>query len=339
MKSIFRVFTWLLAASFLVASASFAEQKVYKWQFQSHWPASSASFKPLKDFFEKDVYNLSKGRLQVSVYPAAAIVPTKDIFGACRMGTVDGATAFPSYWMGQIPITAVAGNLPMNLNTEEEGVHFWFKLGFEKMLKEAHAKHNLMYYSERVYPTAMVSKKPVVKLEDLKGLKIRTSGALADMFKELGAAPTMIPGEEIYLALQTGVIDAAHWGAASGALSIKLCEVAKYYFQPNLSMTTDIIVLNKKSFEALPSDLQQALDRALVERALKRTQEYKLEEKRSLETMMKDYKVKISRLSPEDEKKMRAAAIKVWDKLAAKDPESAKAIAILKQYLHQLGRL
>jgi len=255
------------------------------------------------------------------------------------MGTVDGATAFPSYWMGQIPITAVAGNLPMNLNTEEEGVHFWFKLGFEKMLKEAHAKHNLMYYSERVYPTAMVSKKPVVKLEDLKGLKIRTSGALADMFKELGAAPTMIPGEEIYLALQTGVIDAAHWGAASGALSIKLCEVAKYYFQPNLSMTTDIIVLNKKSFEALPSDLQQALDRALVERALKRTQEYKLEEKRSLETMMKDYKVKISRLSPEDEKKMRAAAIKVWDKLAAKDPESAKAIAILKQYLHQLGRL
>lgn len=339
MKKILKMLTLLVALTLLLAGSSFAQQKVYKWQFQSHWPASSASFKPLKDFFEKEVYNLSKGRLQVSVYPAAAIVPTKDIFGACRMGTIDGATAFPSYWMGQIPITAVAGNLPLNLNTEEEGVHFWFKMGFEKMLKDAHAKHNLMYYSERVYPTAMICKKPVGKLEDLKGMKIRTSGALADMFKDLGAAPTMIPGEEIYLALQTGVIDAAHWGAASGALSIKLCEVAKFYFQPNLSMTTDIIILNKKSFEELPPDLQRVLDHALTERALKRTHDYKIEEKKSMETMMKDYNVKISKLSADDERRMRAVAVKVWDGIAAKDSEAAKAIAMLKKYLHQLGRL
>lgn len=324
---------------FLLSGPVAGQQSVYKWQLQSHYPASSASYQPLKTFFEKDVYKMTNGRLQVTVYPAAGLVPTKEIFGACRMGTVDAATGFPTYWMSQIPITAVAGNLPLNLNTVEEGLHFWFKMGFESMLKEAHGKHNLVYYSERVYPVALVSRKPISKIDDFKGLKIRTSGSLADFFKQLGAAPTMIPGEELYLAMQTGVIDAAHWAAAAGALSLKLPEVAKYFVQPNISITTDVIVFNKKSFDSLPTDIQQILDKALKERAIKRTEDYKVEEKEAQQTMLKKYGVKITKIPEGDEKRMRLEAVKVWEQVAAKDASSARAIELLKRYLHELKRL
>jgi TRAP-type mannitol/chloroaromatic compound transport system substrate-binding protein len=315
-----------------------AAQPVIKWKMQSHWPASSASFKPLKDYLEKDLVKLTNGRLLITLYPAAALVPTKEIFGACRMGTIEAATAAPIYWMSQIPIAAVAANCPMTFRTAKEGLNFHFKLGFEKMLKDAHIKHNLLYYTEKIYPTAMIGKKPINKIEDFKGYKVRSSGAIADMLKDLGASPVLIPGEELYLSLQTGVIDGAHWGAAGGALTMKLCEVAKYYIQPDLAMAgTDVIVINKAAFEALPKDLQQILDKALTDRVFKRTEEYVGEEKEALDTMIKNYKVTVCTLPPADQKKMMVVAMKEWDKVASKDAESAKAIAMLKKYLKELG--
>jgi TRAP-type C4-dicarboxylate transport system substrate-binding protein len=160
------------------------------------------------------------------------------------------------------------------------------------------------------------------------------------MLKELGASPVLIPGEEIYLSLQTGVIHGAHWGAASGALTMKFCEVAKYYIQPDLAMAgTDVIVINKEAFEALPKDIQQILDKTLNERVFKRTEEYEKEEKASLEKMIKEYNVTVSTVVPADQKKMMAAAMKQWDIVASKDADSAKAIAMLKKYLKDLGHI
>jgi len=334
-----KLFCIMLIGLFIVSitGVAMAQQPVIKWKLQSHWPAGSASFKPMKDFFEQDMVKLTNGRLQVAVFPAAALIPSKDIFGACRKGTIEAATAAPIYWMSQIPIAAVAANCPMTFRHPKEGLHFHYKLGFEKMLKDAHAKHNLLYYTERIYATAMISKKPITKIEDFKGYKARSSGAIADMLRDLGAAPSLIPGEEIYLALQTGVIDGAHWGAANGALTMKFCEVAKYYIQPDLAMAgTDVIIINKEAFEALPKDIQTILNKALEERVYRRTDEYAKEEQRSLQTMIKDYKVQVSTVAPADQKKMMVSAMKQWDKVAAKDADSAKAIGMLKAYLKEL---
>jgi TRAP-type mannitol/chloroaromatic compound transport system substrate-binding protein len=333
----------ILAASFvfLLSTAVFAQKapdKVFKWRFQSHWPAASLSFKPLKSFFDEELNKLTGGRLQITLFPAAALTPTKDIFDSVRKGMVDGATASPIYWMGIIPITAVAANCPMTFRDPWEGLYFHFVMGFENMMKEAHDKFNMLYYTEKIYPTAMISKKPIRKIEDFKGLKVRSSGAIADFLKELGAAASLIPGAEIYLALQTGVVDGAHWGAAGGALTMKFPEVAKYYIQPNLAMAgTDVIVINKDAYKALPPDLQMTLDLALKERAWRRSHEYIMDEVEALETMKRDYKVQVLTLPPEDQKKMMMVAMKQWDAAGAKDAPSAKAVGMLKDFLKKLG--
>jgi TRAP-type mannitol/chloroaromatic compound transport system substrate-binding protein len=314
-----------------------ADQKVYKWKFQSHWPAGSASFKPLKDFFEQNLIKMTNGRLQITLHPAGSLVQSKDIFDASRKGTIEGATAAPIYWMSIVPIAAVAANCPMTFRKANEGLYFHFKLGFEQMLKDAHAKHNLLYYTEKIYPTALIGRRPIHKVEDFKGYKVRSSGAIAEMLKDLGAVPSMIPGEELYLALQTGVIDGAHWGAAGGALTMKLCEVGKYYVQPDLAMAgTDVIVINKDAFDALPKDLQKILDKALKKRVYDRTKEYVDDERKALQTMIKDYNVAVTTVDPAGQKIMMAAAMKQWDKVAAKDADSAKAIDMLKKYLKKL---
>lgn len=325
-----------------VTATAFAQQpagdKVYKWRFQSHWPAASASFKPLKDFFDHKLTKLTGGRLQITLFPAGALVPFTQIFDSCRKGMIDGGTTSPIYHMSIIPITAVAANCPMTFREPWEGLYFHFVLGFEDMMKEAHAKHNILYYTEKIYPTALISKKPIRRIEDFKGLKVRSSGAIADFLKNLGAATSLIPGAEIYLALQTGVVDGAHWGAAGGALTMKFCEVAKYYIQPNLAMAgTDVIVINKDAFNALPKDLQMTLDLALKERVWHRSHEYIMDEVDALETMKRDYKVQVTTLPPEDQKKMIKVAMKQWDEAATKDAASAKAVGMLKDFLKKLG--
>ena len=326
--------------AFCLASTAFAQQpagKVFKWRFQSHWPAASASFKPLKKYFDEDLKKITGGRLQITLHPAGAMLPTTELVDACRKGTVDGGTGSGAYWMTIVPIAALPGNSPMTFREPWEGLYFHFVMGFEDMLKEAHAKHNILYYTEKIYPTAMIGRKPIEKIDDFKGYKIRSSGIIADMLRDLGAAPTLVHGPELYLSLQTGVVDGAHWGAAQGALTMKLCEVAKYYIQPNLAMSgTDVIIINKDSFNALPKDLQGVLDLALKERVWRRSHEYIMGEMKALDKMKKNYGVKVVTIRPEDQKKMMKSAMKQWDKVAAKDALAGKGVNMLKDFLRTL---
>lgn len=312
------------------------DKKVFQWKFQSHLPAGSTSYKPLKDFLEQELRKLTDGRLRISFFPAGSLVPSNEIFNATRKGGIDGGGASASYWKNMIPLGGIASNCPMTFRSYKEGLHFHFELGFEDMLKKAHARHNVIYYTERMYPTALISKKPIHKLEDYKGLKLRAEGMIADMLKDVGAVTVMIPGQELYLALQTGVVDGAHWGAAGGALTMKLCEVAKYYIQPDLAMSgAAAIIVNKEAYDSLPKDLQTILDKGMKDFVYRRSAQYELDERKDLDTMIKNYNVRVTTLAPGDQKRMSVAAIKQWDK-AATDDESVKAIARLKEYLKKL---
>jgi TRAP-type C4-dicarboxylate transport system substrate-binding protein len=69
-------------------------------------------------------------------------------------------------------------------------------------------------------------------------------------------------------------VDGAHWGAAIGALSMKLWEVAKYHMKPALGMSADAFIINKAALEKLPDDLRLKLMSLVEERFFLRTAEY-----------------------------------------------------------------
>jgi TRAP-type mannitol/chloroaromatic compound transport system substrate-binding protein len=100
---------------------------------------------------------------------------------------------------------------------------------------------------------------------------------------------------------------------------------------------TDVILINKEAFNALPKDLQMTLDLALKERVWRRTHEYIMDEVDALNTMKKDYKVQVLTLPEEDQKKMVKVAMKLWDAAGAKDAPSGKAEGMLKDFLKKLG--
>lgn len=316
-----------------------APAKTFEWKFQSHWPAASLSYAPFKKFCEEEILKLTDGRLKITVYPADTFMPTKDMFEAWRTNALQGGTG-SVYWTSIVPLQAVSGNCPFAFRDAWEVQYFHVQLGFEDALKKVHEAAGVMYWTEKWYPTAMISKKPVKTLTDLKGLKVRSSGTIADMLKEVGAAPTMIPGAEIYTALQTGVVDAAHWGAAGGAYTMKFYEVAKYYVQPNLAFcATDWVAISKKAWDELPKDLQLIVDLALRERAWDRSNEYYMEEMDALNTMVTKHGVQVITLDADAQKALQAAALKVWDRVAAASADNAHWVGVMKDFMRKLGYL
>ena len=208
------------------------------------------------------------------------------------------------------------------------------------MLKDECAKHGLFYFTDKVYPTELSLKKPVRKFEDFKGLKLRSSGILQKFLTSIGAAASYMPGSEIYAALASGVMDGAHWGAVQGSASMKFYDVNKYHLRPALNVAaTDIWLVNQKAFDKLPKDLQDILLTTLEEQFWLRTNQYIFLENKALSKVIKEQGVELITLPPAEYAKMQTAAIKIWDEVAQKGPQCAKAVGMLKDFNRTMGRI
>jgi len=135
--------------------------------------------------------------------------------------------------------------------------------------------------------------KPVRNLAEMKGLKVRVQGApiWSRTFAAVGMSPTVIAYNEIYNAIQNGVISAGE-NEAAGVEQMKFFEVG-----PNLSMTEHAITIRPicfsgKTFKKLPADLQQAIIRAGKEAGAHGRQIESSEDAAKLDTLEKAGKLK-----------------------------------------------
>ncbi|MCG6908862.1 MAG: TRAP transporter substrate-binding protein DctP [Deltaproteobacteria bacterium] len=333
-----------LALCFLVVTMTGAPaqaaEKVIKWRVQSHWPASSSSYKASLEVLAERIKERTDGRLILEPYPSGSLVPAKEIFNAVKRGMIQMGTISPAYIRDQVEVAGIAAGLPFAFKNVWECAYFHKWLGFEKMIREGAAKHGVFYSTDKVYPTELVLKKPVRSLDDFKGLKLRSSGVLQVFLTSLGAAASYLPGGEVYPSLASGVIDGAHWGAAQGAYSMKLYDVCKYHLLPGLNIAgTDAFVVNQKAIDKLPEDIQEILYWSLEEEFWKRTNQYIYLEAIVLAKAVREKGVTVLNLPPEEQKKITEIAMDMWEKEGEKGPEAAKALQMLKDYLTSLGHL
>ncbi|MCP5119313.1 MAG: C4-dicarboxylate ABC transporter substrate-binding protein [bacterium] len=107
----------------------------------------------------------------------------------------------------------------------------------------------------------MHSRKRVQTLEDFKGLKLRTAGAWAEIAPGLGASTVILPGAEVYPALERGVIDAIEWGTLSINKSIGFHKIAKYLVMPGIHQPSAVIecTVNKRAWDSIGERNQKLL--------------------------------------------------------------------------------
>lgn len=328
----------VFAGTFFAGSAVAAE--TIQWRLQSHFPTSSSSYKDSVERLQKVVSERTEGRLKIDIFPAGSLFKANDTFNAVSRGTIQMGTISPGYVQNKMTLAGIASGLPFAFREVWEAAYFHQQMGFEDMLRTEAAKHGVYYSTDKVYPTEMVLKKPVNSMEDFKGLKIRSSGILQRFLTEAGAAGTALPGPEVYSALASGVVDGAHWGAAQGAKSTGLYEVAKYHVKPALNIAgTDVFIINQKALDNLPADVRTILIQALDEQFWLRTNEYLYKEQTTLAKAVKEDGVTVNYLPEDVLKPLTETGMKMWDEEAKRSPEAAEAVKRLKTFLGELGYL
>lgn len=311
-----------------------SQAQVIKWRAQSAFARGDFSADLLPSF-AKEVEQKSNGRLIISTHYAGDLVPQDDTMKATGQGIIQMSQACGVFWSGVEPILGLEFGLPFGFKgTLEQVEGLVEKTGLYKLWEQAYMRQNcqlLGIHTYGPYP-AIASNKPIRKVEDLKGLKIRALLEIADLFKELGAAPGYVPGGEIYMALKLGTFDAATY-SVDAIRGFKWNEVIKYYILPYwCDWYFGDVVINKDAWNKLPDDLKKILKEAMANYGKANKVIYEKEMKIVVDNA-KQLGYEVITMPDTEVAKIRKAAIeKIWPAYAKKSPECAKAIEAIKAY-------
>ncbi len=288
--------------------------------------------------FVDAVEAMSNGQIKIKLFGGSSIVPMKEVLNTVGSGALDMALVAEGYWNKLIPVSEVAG-LPFAFRNIWEAEYFMYNLGLADMLKKGYAKFNVYHLPYEAYPVGLMSKKPLLTVEDFKGQKFRAYGVMAEWLNQLGASTTYIPGGELYTALATGVVDGAHWGDAGPMYIMKFQEVLKNYMMPEPIMGGwNNLIINMDLWKRLTPVQQKIIETAAMGMgSFYSTDNTRIIAETSLRKMVSEWNVKVNTVPDAEVKKMTDAAMIVWDKVAQKDPENAKAIEKMKVFLKELG--
>lgn len=309
-------------------------------RLQTHLPAGSTFYSSVEDFASR-VREASAGELDVQAHGPGTVVPTTGTLTALRRGLLDAAYTFPGYWLGQIPASAhMVCNLATFSSPTEMEV-FMHEMGALEIIREAYAEHGVHV----VGPIAsggvtLWGRKPIRTLEDLRGFKIRTNGPNAHVFQKMGAAPVSIGAGELYQALQTGVVDGAHFGSVAGGVSMGLHEVNSYIMTPDILVPSNCeILFSPGTWAKLGSDHKR-----LITDAVRATGGYYSARLFHMDHIgMRDFvekqKGEVIRMEDAVMEEMRRRSMEVVDDLSKQDPKySGKIGDILHEFMRLTGK-
>ena len=315
-------------------------QAAIKIKMQTAWDAGTVGFTEFQKFC-KYVGDITEGKLTVEGFPAGAIVGTFEMFDAVKAGAFDAMHCFDVYWPGKVPACTFLSSYPFSLDRAEQFEVWYESLGGKEIAREAYGAHNMYYIGPIQHDDNLIhSKVPIRSFEDFKGKKVRfPGGMIADIFRAAGVATVLLPGGEVYPALEKGVIDASDYAGWAINYNLGFGEIAKYIIMgppstPCIHQPCDLgsVEINMNTWKKLPKHLQEVLETAVTWYSM---HQYTANQKADLEVIPKYLAkgVEVIRLKESDVEKFRKFAPELWVKWAQKDPLAMKAFKSQWEYM------
>lgn len=249
------LFVFAVSVFFLSSSFSSAAEEPIKLKFANYFPPTHMNSMALERYC-KEVMKRSNGKVEINYYPGGTLLTAPKMAAGVSTGIADIGLSHVSYSRGRFPVMEIF-ELPLGYPSPWIGTHAVNDFYSKFKPKEFDQYHVLMLSTS---PESMVqtsTKKPAT-LEDIKGLKIRATGRIADITKALGATPMPIEIVDTYEALRRGVID-GNLGNFEQLKGFKLGEVMKYQSASWKIATVYCfyVVMNKNKWNSLPADVQK----------------------------------------------------------------------------------
>jgi len=221
-------------------------------------------------WYERFAANLQKAvgdKVKLAYFPDSQLGKEADIVQQVKVGSIDMMITGSSIWatvaqeFGMLDLGYVFDSYPHCFKALDGGVG-------DKLSKILNDKTGctVLGWAAHFGPRSVYTKKPVKNLADLKGVKLRVlpAPAFIETFKIMGAIPTPIPINELYTALQTGVVDGFEHDTAS-TLQYKFAEITKNCWLTEHLFSPMIAVIGKRGMDKVPADLRAAFMKAAQE--------------------------------------------------------------------------
>jgi len=238
-----------------------SDEKI-RWKMVMPW-SKGLLFYDIAVHFADSVRLASAGRLDIKPFSAGELVPAMQSFDAVSQGAAQVGHDWPGYWKGKNEAFVAFASVPFGLDAEGYNIWLYEKGGIE-LMQEIYGKFNLFALpgGQCGQEMGLFSNKRATKMEDFKGMRLRTPGWFMDIMNNLGASVSPLPGGEVYLALERGVIDAAEFSSPAINYPMGFDEITKYVIQPGVHQPGIQcgLFFNQDAYQKLPEDLKWIID-------------------------------------------------------------------------------
>ena len=227
--------------------------------FQTTWPVLGDN--PV--YVSNIINRASNGQIILDIFEPNEIVPSFSITDAVRDHKVQAGYTWLGYDQGKIPASPLIGAVPFGMEPWEYSA-WWYEAGGQTLTENLYKTHNIhpIFCGMTGPETAGWFRKPIRSLKDLEGLKIRFAGLGGKVIEKLGASVTMLPGSEIFQALEKGAIDATEFALPIVDQKLGFDRIAKFNYYPgwHQPFTASHLVINIKTWDSLKDSDQAMLE-------------------------------------------------------------------------------
>ncbi len=250
----------MLAPTPFIACVSFAAEKPIELKVSHFWPTTAFQHEHMLRW-KKKIETESKGRLTVRIYPSGTLLKATQEWEGLTKGVADVVYGIRLETAGR-ELSIKMSLFTAGANSATMGGKLMYDIYNEFEAYRAEWKPVKILWLAAAGPTQIHSRKPIRRLEDMKGMQMRTppTGSGVDAIRLLGAAPVSMPMSEVFMAVQKGMVDGAI-GPQEVLKSFRLTEVTPYTTDSYLYLLLGhYVAMNLDTYNRLPADLQKVIN-------------------------------------------------------------------------------
>jgi TRAP-type mannitol/chloroaromatic compound transport system substrate-binding protein len=254
----------------VMAAPAVAREAPVIWRMVTSWPKRLPGPGMSAERIAERINASSGGWMRVTVFAAGEVVPAFEVLDAVGSGVADMGHTASFYWQGKQPAAVYFTTVPFGLVPSEHVA--WVDAGGGQALwDELYAPFGVKPFMGGNTGVCMGGwfRREIKSLDDVKGLKLRTLGLGGEIYRRLGATPQTTSPGEIFISLQSGVIDGAEFVGPGSDIALGLYRVAPFYYGPGFNKPngTGECLVSLKAWQGLDPNLQAVVVQACAAEA------------------------------------------------------------------------
>ena len=328
-----------LAAVATLALGASAQAQTTNLRIQTHFSQETLSGQMAGKYID-DIVTMSNGEIQVEMFYASSVVKSAETFDAAATGILDCDMTGGAYQTGKTPAFQFTGDLMGGYTNPYQQMAWLLHADGRSAINALYNDHNMEFVGWWIPgPESLTSTRPIRGVEDFKDWKFRSPPGLATkVFANLGASPIVMDFNEIFTALETGIIDGADAANLTNNIGLGLYDIGKHTNYPGFhSMPADHLACRKDVWDAMPEHHKRIMTVAMDSLAMHNASINEVKNAQNA-VKLREEGVNLYEWSPEELGKFREAVKAGWTEFAT-TPEAQALLESHVNFLTDIGAM